>query len=213
VGLASLEVVLDRGGEDGWFASPSIVAFTLVAVVSLVAFMPWELTRKEPIVDLRLLANRQFAMCSVALVAVGVLIFSTIQLLPQLLQTVMHYSATSAGLAMSPGGMAALAELPFFLERVQPRVIIAFGMAIEAVALWPHDRLCHRHELCHHRLGARLSVARLAFLFVPLTTAAYSALPPDNQSGIGADERRAQPWRQHRHRGGAGDDRAGVAGP
>jgi DHA2 family multidrug resistance protein len=189
IGLGALEVVMDRGQELGWLSSGFIIAFGLLAIACLVAFVPWELSRPDPIVDIRLFANRQFAICCAALLATGILIFSTIQLLPQLLQETMNYSATSAGLAMTPGGFATLAELPvtaYLLKSVQPRYIVAVGMAIEAVALWHMSGLSLGMGFDNIAWARVYQAFGLAFLFVPITTAAYGRLKPDQTNQASA---------------------------
>jgi DHA2 family multidrug resistance protein len=189
LGLGCLEILLDRGQELGWFASPFILAVGAVSLLSLVVLVPWELSRDEPIVDLRLFANRQFAMCTIALLVVGALIFSTIQMLPQLLQEVMHYTATSAGLAMTPGGFAALVELPvtaLLMKYVQPRYIVACGMAIEAVSIWQMTGFSTDMSFDDVMWVRVFQSFGLAFLFVPITTAAYGWLKPDQTNQASA---------------------------
>jgi DHA2 family multidrug resistance protein len=189
LGLGCLEVVIDRGQEAGWLSSPFVASFAAVSLISLVALVPWELTRSEPIVDLRLFANRQFALCAIAVTVTGALIFSTIQLLPQLLQTVMNYTATQAGLAMTPGGLAALIELPitaFLMRKVQPRWIVAFGMLTEAVAMWSMTDFNTAMSFSHVAWARVIQSFGLAFLFVPITTAAYGTLKPEQTNQASA---------------------------
>ena len=189
LGLGALEVVLDRGQELGWLQSGFIVGVGAFAIVCLVAFVPWELRRREPIVDVRLLANRQFAICCAALLATGVLIFATIQVLPQLLQEQLNYSATNAGLAMTPGGFASLAELPvtaLLLKFVQPRYIVTAGMAIEALAMWHMTSFSLGMGFGDVAWARAYQAFGLAFLFVPITTAAYGRLKPEQTNQASA---------------------------
>ena len=87
IGLGSLEYVLDEGQRNDWFGSNMIVTFAVLSAVSLIALIPWELTREDPIVDLRLLGRRQFAACFLVMLGTGAVLISTTQMLPQLLQT------------------------------------------------------------------------------------------------------------------------------
>jgi DHA2 family multidrug resistance protein len=187
--LGCFEVVIDRGQESGWFASPLIAALAAISALAFVAFIPWELTRQQPIVDLRIFANRQFALCMLAVLATGTLIFASIQIVPQLLQTVMDYSATQAGLAMTPGGLAALVELPvtaIIMRYVQPRWIVAFGMAMEVVAMWAMTNISLDMSVTHVAWLRVLQSFGMAFLFVPITTAAYGGLKPEQTNEASA---------------------------
>ena len=74
--FSCLEITLDRGQEDDWFGSSTIVATTVITVVSLILFIPWELTRKSPIVPIRMLGNRNFGLASVLLLLTGVIILA-----------------------------------------------------------------------------------------------------------------------------------------
>ena len=107
--LGCLEVTLDRGQEQDWFASPSILAFALTAGAALVVLVPWELSRKNPVVDLRLYGHRNFAITSFLMLLTGIIVIGSTQFIPQLLQRVMGYTAEQAGL---PSRSAALWLLP-----------------------------------------------------------------------------------------------------
>ena len=110
--LGSLEIVLDKGQREDWFQSGFIVTFAVIAAISFALMFPWELSRKDPIVDLRLLLHRQFAIAFLVMMAVGAVLFSSTQLLPQLLQTNFQYTALLSGLALMPGGFAMLLMMP-----------------------------------------------------------------------------------------------------
>ncbi len=97
VGLATLQLVLDKGQEDDWFSSAFIFRSLLIAVVALVAFVVWELRVREPIVNLRVLANRNFAVGTALIFAMGVVLYGTSALLPLFLQTLLGYPAAQSG--------------------------------------------------------------------------------------------------------------------
>ena len=112
LGLGTLEIVLDKGQDVDWFGSRLIVWMSIVAVISLVGAVIWELKHPQPIVNLRLLKERNFRFCALTLFfAFGVLYGSTV-LLPELMQLLMGYSATMAGLVMSPAGLFTMLEMP-----------------------------------------------------------------------------------------------------
>src|SRR6185437_7850473 len=112
IGLGCLQVVLDKGEREDWFGSNFIVGFTIVSVAALLLLVLWELTRDDPIVDLPLLANRGFLAANLVMLALGFILFGTTQLLPQMVQEILAYTATSAGLVITPGGLAVMAAMP-----------------------------------------------------------------------------------------------------
>src|SRR5438876_11464640 len=139
IGLGSLEFVLDEGQRKDWFGSNMILGFALASAFCLLALIPWELTRKDPIVDIRLLGRRQFGSCFLLMLGTGAILISTTQLLPQLLQTELGYTAMLAGLALSPGGIFTLIMMPVvgaLISVVQPKYLIMIGASIVALAMW-----------------------------------------------------------------------------
>jgi DHA2 family multidrug resistance protein len=88
-GLASLQIILDKGQQEDWFNSSWITGFTVLAVLMLVGFVLWELSVKEPIVNLRILLNRNFAVGTALMTVMGVVLYGTIALLPLFLQTLL----------------------------------------------------------------------------------------------------------------------------
>ena len=105
--LGALEVVLDRGLEDDWFASQFIITFSVVCAMA-VLMIPWELTRRNPMIDLRMVASRQFGADFLVMLATGAILLATTQFLPQLVQEDFGYTATWAGLVLSPGGVVTM---------------------------------------------------------------------------------------------------------
>lgn len=139
LGLGCLEVVLDEGQRDDWFESNFILSFAITSAASLILLVPWELTRKEPIVDLRLLGHRQFGSCFLVMLCVGAILVATTQFLPQMLQEQFGYTATLAGTALSPGGLVTMALMPIagrLIGPVRPKYLIAAGMAVVTGAMW-----------------------------------------------------------------------------
>ncbi|AMA56783.1 DHA2 family efflux MFS transporter permease subunit [Bradyrhizobium sp. CCGE-LA001] len=189
IGLGSLEFVLDEGQRKDWFGSNMIVVFAVLAAVSLLALIPWELSRKDPIVDLRLLGRRQFAACFLVMLATGAVLISTTQLLPQLLQTELNYTAMLAGLALSPGGIATLVLMPVvgrLVSTVQPKYLIMFGAAIVAFSMWHLTGLTGDITYGYAALSRIFLAFGLPFLFLPVTTASYDGIPPDKTNQASA---------------------------
>lgn len=179
--LGCLEFVLDRGQREDWFQSNLILGFAIAAGVSLVLFVPWELTRDDPIVELRLMRRRQFVISFIMMMMIGATLFSTTQLLPQLLQESFGYTATLAGLALMPGGIAMLVLMPiggWVASRVQPKYLLALGMAVLALAMWHLTSLSPDASFAFFGWARVYQMIAMPFLFVPITAASYADLPP-----------------------------------
>ncbi|MBR0798818.1 DHA2 family efflux MFS transporter permease subunit [Bradyrhizobium jicamae] len=181
IGLGSLEFVLDEGQRNDWFGSNMIAGFALVSAFCLLALVPWELMRNDPIVDLRLLGRRQFGSCFLVMLCTGAVLISTTQLLPQLLQTELGYTALLAGLALSPAGVVTLLLMPVvgnLIGRVQPKYLIAFGACVTALSMWHLTGLTPDITYGYAALARIFLAVALPFLFLPVTTASYDGVPP-----------------------------------
>ncbi len=181
LGLGCLEVFLERGERDDWLTSGFIVAMGLIAVLSLALLVWWELARKDPIIDLRLLRNRNFAITMGFMMTTGVVLFSTITLVPQMLQEVFGYTATDAGLAMTTGGVATLATMPlagWLIGKVDTRMLLIPALATQAFALWYMTGWNTEISFGDASFGRLLSAFGLPLLFIPISTAAYVGIDP-----------------------------------
>ncbi|MBC9878568.1 DHA2 family efflux MFS transporter permease subunit [Bradyrhizobium sp. INPA01-394B] len=189
IGLGSLEYVLDEGQRNDWFGSNLIISFAVLSAVSLLALIPWELTRDEPIIDLRLLGRRQFGACFLVMLGTGAVLISTTQILPQLLQTELNYTAMLAGLALSPGGIATLLLMPVvgrLVGTVQPKYLIMFGAMVVAFSMWHLTGLNGDITYGYAALSRIFLAIGLPFLFLPVTTASYDGVPPDKTNQASA---------------------------
>jgi MFS transporter, DHA2 family, multidrug resistance protein len=189
IALGALEIVLDKGQREDWFQSSFIVAFTAVSAASFALFVPWELTRNDPIVDIRLLCRRQFATSFLMMMMVGATLFSTTQLMPQLLQESFGYTATLSGLVLMPGGIAMLFVMPIagqLTNLVQPKYLMAAGMLVLAAALWHFTSLSPNASFDYFAWARVFQMLGLPFLFVPITTASYAGLPPEKTNQASA---------------------------
>lgn len=185
IGLGCLEITLDRGERDDWFSSPFIVANAVLSVMGLIGLVFWELSRKEPIVDIRMLGNRNFAITMLFMLTTGFVLFGTITLLPQMLQQVFGYTATNAGLALTTGGLATLVMMPVVGQlagRVDTRALLIPALLSQAFALWYMTGWSTALSYGDASFGRLLSAAGLPFLFIPISTAAYVGLAP-NKTG------------------------------
>ena len=183
--FGSLEFVLDRGQEDDWFKSYTIIAFSLIAAASFVFFLLWELTERDPIVDLRLLGRRQFGIAFLIMMTVGAILFGSNQILPQLLQTSFPYTAELSGLAVMPGGLAMLLLMPVAGQvtgLMQPKYWIAIGLGGVALAMWYSTSLTPDATFWYFAKVRIFQVIGLPFLFIPINAIAYEGLPQNKTS-------------------------------
>jgi MFS transporter, DHA2 family, multidrug resistance protein len=137
--LGSLELVLDRGQEEDWLGSNFIITFAVVCGLAFALMIPWEMTRKNPAVDVRMVATRQFGACFLAMLATGAILLTTTQFLPLLVQQQFGYTATLAGLILSPGALLSIAMLVMvgrISAYIQPRYLIATGGAVIAFSMF-----------------------------------------------------------------------------
>jgi MFS transporter, DHA2 family, multidrug resistance protein len=189
IAFASLEWVLDRGQEDDWFHSHVIVIFATIAAASFIFFIVWELTEEDPIVDIRLLCQRQFGMSFLVMMAVGGILFGSTQIMPQLLQTNFPYTAELSGLAIMPGGLAMLAVMPIAGQVtgfMQPKYWIAFGLAGIALSMWHSTALVPDANFGFFATIRVYQMIGLPFLFIPINTIAYDGLPQDKTAQASA---------------------------
>jgi DHA2 family multidrug resistance protein len=180
--LGSLEVLLDRGQEDDWFGSTFILAFAVICAVAFVLMIPWEVTRRNPMVDLRMLATRQFGTCFLVMTAAGAILLATTQVLPQLVQSEFGYTATWAGLVLSPGGVVTMGMMVVvgrLAGLIQPRYLIAAGAIIAALAMYGLTSLYGDVNFSFFAWFRIHIGIGLPLIFIPIITASYYGLPPN----------------------------------
>ena len=191
LGVGALQILLDKGQEDDWFGSHFITTLFIIAVVGLVSLAIWEWHHKDPIVDVRLFRNFNFATANVMFLMLGASFFSALVLLPQFLQTLMGYPAQTAGMVLSTGAIVMsimLVCVGQLSARLQARHMIAFGWIAVAVGMYISTRQTDLYVSFDS--AARLRILQcfaLPFLFVPLTTAAYigiSTAKRNNAAGL-----------------------------
>src|SRR5215475_7367939 len=180
VGLASLEILLDEGQRNDWFGSNMIVAAALIAVVALVGVVIWELRQDQPVVDFRILANRNFALAALVMYGVGFTLYGSTAILPIFLQTVLGYTALLSGLVLSPGGIAMMFGMVIvgrLLGRFQARWLIVFGLVVAAAGLFSMSGFTLDVDFRTAMWARTIQALGMAFLFVPINTTAFSSVP------------------------------------
>jgi MFS transporter, DHA2 family, multidrug resistance protein len=177
--LGALELALDRGLEDDWFGSNFIVAVVIISALAFVCLIPWELSRRNPVIDVRIVATRQFGACFLVMLAVGAILMSTTQFLPQLVQAEYGYTATWAGLVLSPGGLVLALMMPVagrLAGKVQPRILIVVGAVICALAMFDLTRINGAVDFRFFAVSRMLLSLGLPFVFVPIMTASFAGI-------------------------------------
>jgi DHA2 family multidrug resistance protein len=180
LGFACLEVVLDRGQTEDWFESNFIVIFFSIAIVALITAAFWEWRHHDPVVEIRLLADRNFAIANFFYFLFGFTLFGSTVLIPQMLQSLYGYTATDAGLVLGPGAMVIVALAPVIV-RILPKVgikpLIFVGYTILAIAMWRYASIDLNTDYKHIALLRALQGLGIAPLFIPVSQLAYSYLP------------------------------------
>jgi DHA2 family multidrug resistance protein len=177
--LGALEVVLDRGLEDDWFGSSFIITFSIVSAAAFVLMIPWEMSRRDPMIDLRMVATRQFGACFVVMLATGAILLATTQFLPQLVQQDFGYTATWAGLLLAPGGLVTMVMM-FVVGRiaakVQPKYLIIAGAVIIALSMYQMTNVYGDLGFWYMARSRMLLGVGLPLIFVPIMTASYDGI-------------------------------------
>jgi DHA2 family multidrug resistance protein len=179
--LGALEVMLDRGLEDDWFGSTFIVTVAAVCALAFLLMIPWEFSRHDPMVDIRMVATRQFGACFLVMLATGAILLATTQFLPLLVQQDFGYTATWAGLVLSPGGLVTMIMM-FVIGRVsgkvQPKYLIAAGAIIIALSMYDLTNVYGDLDFWFFARSRMLLGVGLPLIFISITTASYDGIPP-----------------------------------
>jgi len=188
VGVGALQVMLDRGQQADWLQSQFILFLAVAAGVCLAALFVWEWRHEDPIVEVRLFRNLNFLGASAMMFMVGIMLFASLVMMPEFLQTLLGYTSQSAGLVLSGGGLLLLCLMPIvgtLAQRVPARYLIAFGWLAVAVSL---HYTTQRLELgLSFRAATLLRMAQVVgfpFLFVPLSLVAYVGMPAAKNSSV-----------------------------
>ncbi len=182
LGLGALQILLDKGQQDDWFSSTLIVTCGLISLVSLVSAVIWLLGQKNPVIELRLLAKPSFGLSCLAMFCVGAALYSSSALLPMVTQGYFGYDAFLAGLVLSPSALALLVLMPIsgkLVEKIQPKYMITFGFLCGAIGMWVTSHITPQVDYKTFVIFRTLQVAGLPFLFVPVSTMAFSEVPKE----------------------------------
>jgi DHA2 family multidrug resistance protein len=180
IGLGCLQIVLDRGQQDDWFASGMITSMAIASAVCFVLFVWWEWPHENPMVDLKLFKQRDFAVGFVLMAFFGFMILGTTYLLPAYTQSLMGYRATEAGEVIAPGGFLLLLMFPVIgkiVGKVDLRILIAIGLICSAGALSWMTNFYLQASFATIVLGRLMQSFGLAFLFLPINSLGFRGIP------------------------------------
>jgi MFS transporter, DHA2 family, multidrug resistance protein len=187
--LGCLQVVLDRGQDADWFGSTLITILTITSAVAFVLLGWRETHHKDPMVDLKLMKNPDFAVTFCLMLMLGFMLFGSTFLIPAYTQELMGYRAIDAGMVLTPGGLVTIALLPFvgrMVNRVDLRILTGIGLVLGAVSLLLMTKLYLGISFQRLMLLRMLQSAALPFLFVPINAMAFRGIPPARINGASA---------------------------
>jgi DHA2 family multidrug resistance protein len=180
LGLGALQIMMDRGEDEGWFESGFIWVMALLAFLGILGAIGWLLVARKPIVDLAVFKDRNFAAGCMFIGAMGAILYASAVIIPQFAQQTLQYTATWAGLVLSPGGIAVIILIPLvgkLMTVVQTRFVIGAGFMIMGGALLFSSTITPNVDFRTLVMMRTAQTAGLAFLFVPISTVAYMTLP------------------------------------
>jgi MFS transporter, DHA2 family, multidrug resistance protein len=188
LGVGALQVMLDKGQEDDWFGSHFITTLAILATAGLVSLVIWEWFHKNPIIEVRLFKNVNFLGANFMMFILGIMLFSSLVMMPQFLQTLMGYTAESAGLVLSGGGLLLLFLMPIvgtLAAKVQARYLIAFGwLTLSAAMYYTTQHLDLGISFRNASILRMVQVFGLAFLFVPINLVSYVGMPTEKSNSV-----------------------------
>jgi MFS transporter, DHA2 family, multidrug resistance protein len=185
LGLGSMQIVLDKGQREDWLSSNFIRVFFALMVFGIISAIIWELRQKEPVVDLRMLKDRNFAISTMAMFFLGFVLYASTVLIPQFLQELLGYTAQLAGMALSPGGAVIMCMMPvvgILVSKVDTRILITFGCIVSASALFLMAGWDLQLDYGHAVRARMLQSFGLAFLFIPINVAAFAYVPREKSN-------------------------------
>jgi MFS transporter, DHA2 family, multidrug resistance protein len=180
LGLGALQIMMDRGEDEAWFESNFIWLMALLAFLGILGAIGWLLIARKPIVNLTVFTDRNFAAGCTMIGVMGAILYASAVVIPQFAQQTLNYTATWAGLVLSPGGVAVIVLIPLvgrLMTVLQTRYVIALGFLILGFALVFSSGLAPNVDFGTLVMMRTFQTAALAFLFVPISSVAYLTLP------------------------------------
>ena len=182
VGMGSLQVMLDKGQEEDWFGSHFIITLAVLAVIGLSGLVIRELRARDPVIDLNVFRYRSFAVGTFLMTIVGFVLYGSTVLLPLLMQELLGYTATHAGVTNLPRGMASFLFMPvvgFLTGKVDARKLLAAGLLSTACAMFWLSTSSLDMGFWNFWWPLMLQGGGLGLIFVPLTTVTNDPIPKE----------------------------------
>jgi DHA2 family multidrug resistance protein len=186
-GVGVLEFFLDKGQEKDWFGDPFILTAAIIAGILLVTFVFWEWNHPDPIVDLKLLKNRNFGTAVFLQLILGMVLFGSTVLIPQYLQVLLGFTAQLAGEALSPAGFVMMFMMFVagrLIGKMDPRVLVCIGYTATALGLYNLTRLSLDTSFATITEWRMLQVIGLPLVFIPISTLNYVGVPTTKMNQI-----------------------------
>jgi MFS transporter, DHA2 family, multidrug resistance protein len=180
LGIGSLQIMLDKGQEDDWFSSHFILTLAVLAVIGLIGLVIRELKAEHPIIDLSVFRYRSYAIGTFIMTVVGFVLYGSTVLLPLLMQELLGYTATHAGITNLPRGMASFLFMPlvgYLTGKVDARKLLAAGFMATAFAMYKISLFSLNAASSDFWLPLAVQGAGLGLIFVPLTTVTNDPVP------------------------------------
>ncbi|HEY7851999.1 MAG TPA: DHA2 family efflux MFS transporter permease subunit [Caulobacteraceae bacterium] len=179
--VGAFQLCVDRGPNLDWFSSPEIWTEAVIGATAFYIFLVQTLTARHPFFDRALATDRNFVSCTVFGFFIGILLFSTMALLPVMMQQFMGYSALESGIVSMPrgiGSFAAMFVVGRLIGRVDTRLILMTGLSLSAFSLWQMTRFDLSMTAGPIVVSGIIQGAGIGLIFVPLSTLAFTTLPP-----------------------------------
>lgn len=180
--IGALQIMLDIGREHDWFEDSTIVVLAIIAAIGLAVFVAWEITERQPVVDLRVFRHRGFTVAVISLAFAFATFFASAVVIPQWLQTTMGYTATYAGYVTAFNGVGAVLMSPIvakLLDRVDPRALVCFGILWLGLTSLLRVHWTSGADYWSLAFPQMLQGIGMPFFFIPLTTIALAAVEPE----------------------------------
>ncbi|HVT82369.1 MAG TPA: DHA2 family efflux MFS transporter permease subunit [Phycisphaerae bacterium] len=177
--LGTLQLVLDRGQQEDWFGAVRIRWLTAICIASFLGFVARELLAREPLVNLRILSNRNFALGTAVVTIIGVVLYGTTALIPEFLQGLMGYTAYRSGLTVSPRGIGSVVAILLvgkLLGKVDGRYLITIAMVLLGWSSWMLGHVSLQTASSSIVIPVVMNGAAISLLFVPLSVLTTSTL-------------------------------------
>jgi DHA2 family multidrug resistance protein len=183
-GMPALQYVLEEGNREGWFQSTTIFLLAAVAVIALVTFIVHELEAPHPVVDLRVFKNRSYAAGTGINFLTGLALFGSSYLFSLFCGSVMHYTALDIGRVFLIAGLAQIVLMPVvgkFAPKIDPRLMLFVGVSVVGASQWIGAQLTDQAGFADLVMPQMVRAIGLAFIFIPVSVAALSDLPPQTR--------------------------------